>query len=237
MTPSIGDQDAVVLGEGGVRLTRRLLACGLIGPVLFIVTFLVEGATRDAYSPLRHPVSSLSLGGSGWTQIANFLLAGLLLVAFALGIRRRGLGTSAPVLMALVGIGLIGAGIFAADPISGYPPGTAPAALERTTHGVLHDLFSTPVFTALPAACLVLARRFARHHSRGWANYSVATAVGFLACFVLSSLAFRQNPALVSFGGLFQRLALIIGLCWVAAVAAHLQRSLRPGEPTSPLQR
>jgi hypothetical protein len=29
-------------------------------------------------------------------------------------------------------------------------------------HRVLHDLFSTPVFTLLPAAGIVLARRFGR---------------------------------------------------------------------------
>ena len=108
--------------------TRLLLACGAVGPPLFIVAFLVEGATRAGYSPLRHPVSSLSIGDYGWTQRLNFVVTGLLIIAFALGLRpalrRYGAGIWAPLLVGLVGLGLIGAGVFVADPLSGYPPGT-----------------------------------------------------------------------------------------------------------------
>jgi hypothetical protein len=32
-------------------LTRLLLAGGVAGPVVFIITFLLEGATRPGYSP------------------------------------------------------------------------------------------------------------------------------------------------------------------------------------------
>jgi len=51
------------------------------------LVFLVEGATRTRYDPLRQPVSSLALGDWGWTQSANFIVAGLLTLAFAVGLR------------------------------------------------------------------------------------------------------------------------------------------------------
>jgi hypothetical protein len=35
---------------------------------------------------LRHPVSSLALGDWGWLQTANFIVAGLLTLAFAVGL-------------------------------------------------------------------------------------------------------------------------------------------------------
>ena len=44
--------------------TKTLLVCGVIAGPLFVVAFLVEGATRAHYDPLRHPVSSLALGDS-----------------------------------------------------------------------------------------------------------------------------------------------------------------------------
>ena len=72
--------------------TKSLLACGVIGGPLFVATFLVEGATRADYDPLRHPVSSLALGDLGWTQDANFIVAGLLTLAFAAGLRRASAG-------------------------------------------------------------------------------------------------------------------------------------------------
>src|SRR5690348_5284254 len=121
------------IGEQPLTL-RLLLACGAIGPLLFIVIFLIEGVTRADYNPLRYPVSSLSIGAFGWIQAANFLMVGLLLFAFAIGLRRvlkgsRG-GTWGPILIGLAGIGLFGAGIFTTDPIYGYPP-SAPLVLGQ----------------------------------------------------------------------------------------------------------
>ena len=58
--------------------TRRLLRCGVAAGPVFITVFLLEGAVRDGYQPLRHPVSSLALGSRGWIQAGNFALAGTL---------------------------------------------------------------------------------------------------------------------------------------------------------------
>ena len=132
---------------------RALLTCGMVAGPLFVGAFTLEGARRPDYDPRRHPVSSLSLGRSGWTQKLNFLATGALTIAFATGLRSQ--------LLSAVGAGLVGAGVFDCDPIGGYPPGTPDLPAERTVHGVLHDLASTPVFVALPIACAVEARRFA----------------------------------------------------------------------------
>ena len=69
-------------------VTKTLLACGAIAGPLFVLVFLLEGATRANYDPLRHPVSSLALGDYGWVQSANFVAAGLLTLAFSVGLRR-----------------------------------------------------------------------------------------------------------------------------------------------------
>jgi hypothetical protein len=144
---------------------RILLAYGAIGPVLFVLVFLIEGAARGGgYDPLRHPISSLSIGGLGWIQAMNFLMVGLSMLAFAVAAlrapQRARSGTWAPLLIGLAGIGLFGAGIFTTDPIYGYPT-TAPLALAQfTLRGHLHDGFSILVFLGIPVACLVLCRRF-----------------------------------------------------------------------------
>ncbi|MGB8388504.1 DUF998 domain-containing protein, partial [Mycobacterium sp.] len=58
---------------------RVLLTCGVVAGPLFVVVFLIEGALQPDYSPMRQPVSSLSIGSMGWTQMANFLVTGLLM--------------------------------------------------------------------------------------------------------------------------------------------------------------
>ncbi|MEV4427452.1 DUF998 domain-containing protein [Streptomyces sp. R-07] len=119
-----------------------LLAYGVaVGP-LFTVVYLLAGAMRADYKPLRHPVSSLALGRAGWVQTANFLFAGLLSLFFAVGLWRIGPSRWGAVLIGVWAVGLLGAGIFRTDPVSGYPPGT-PDQLQRSTPaGGAHDLLS-----------------------------------------------------------------------------------------------
>ena len=64
-------------------------------------------------------------------------------------------------------VGLLGAGLFVTDPVSGYPPGTPDRLSGYSWHGALHDLFSGPAFVALAAACFVFGRRFVAWGERG----------------------------------------------------------------------
>jgi hypothetical protein len=191
--------------------TKTLLACGVIGSPLFVVVFIVEGATRANYDPLRHPVSSLALGDSGWMQIANFVVTGLLTLAFTVGLRHafgspEG-STWGTLLVGAWAVGLLGAGLFVTDPVSGYPPGAPDRLSGYSWHGALHDLFSVLGFVALTAACFVFGRRFAARGERGWAAYSAVTGVVFAVGFVLASAGFGQVESLVELAGLFQRIA------------------------------
>jgi hypothetical membrane protein len=208
------------------RKTRALLYCGAIAGPLFVLVFLVEGAARAGYDPLRHPVSSLALGAHGWVQSANFVVAGLLTLAFAAGLRLAhwpGKGSIwGPLFIGAWAIGLIGAGVFPTDPVSGYPPGTPGQLPGYTWHGALHDLFSLPAFVALAAACFVFGGRFAARGERGWAIYSFFTGLAFTVAFVLASAGFGQAEGLVDLAGLFQRLAVTIGFGWLTLLAVRL---------------
>jgi hypothetical membrane protein len=215
------------------RVTRALLACGAVGAPLFVVVLLIEGATRPGYSPMRHPGSLLSLGDRGWVQITNFLVTGLLMLAFAVGLRRAldsGPGSRwGPVLLAGFGSGLLAAGVFVADPLLGYPPGTPSSPDANVSwHGTLHNFAGLVAFASLSAACFVLARRFAAQSTgRGWAVYCAVTGVAIVACFVAASAAFSQQVnALAELGGLFQRAAIVLGWGWVALLATRLLATL-----------
>jgi hypothetical protein len=58
---------------------------GIIGPVLFVTVFTVEGWLRPGYDWRSMYVSELALGPRGWVQIANFALYGVLQLVFASG--------------------------------------------------------------------------------------------------------------------------------------------------------
>jgi Protein of unknown function (DUF998) len=196
----------------------RLLGAGLIVGPLFTAAYLIEGVLRGhGYSALRHPVSSLALGSQGWEQIANFELGGLLVVLFAIGLRRSlrpGPGAVAvPVLVAVWGVGLIGAGAFVTDPVGGYPTAASPV----TWHGQVHDLaFSLPGFAALTVAMLTAAVALARRRSGWFAVYSGLSAIAFAAMFALATMGFANAS---DTAGLWQRLCVSVGWLWLALLA------------------
>ena len=156
------------------------------GPT-YVLVGVLQALTREGFDARRHALSLLSNGDLGWIQTANFLVSGALVIAGALGVRRAlapgRASTWGPILLALYGVGLIGAGVFPADPGRGFPPGTPETGLAMSTAGVLHFVFGGIGFYALIAACFVFARRFFGLRQRGWAIYSVVSGVGFFVAF------------------------------------------------------
>ena len=61
--------------------TTLLLAGGVAGPILFTLAFIVLGAIRPGYAPMRQFVSLLSLSDDGWTMTLTFLASGCLVIA------------------------------------------------------------------------------------------------------------------------------------------------------------
>jgi hypothetical membrane protein len=98
------------------RLTHAGWA-GVIGPVLFTLTWVVQELFRiDEYSPIREPVSALAAGPNGWVQSLNFAVFGILTMVFALGLykvtRSSRPGAVGSALFLVSGVGLLMAAAF-----------------------------------------------------------------------------------------------------------------------------
>jgi hypothetical membrane protein len=216
------ETSAKVRGPRSTVSTPALLACGVVAGPLFVGVALLQVLTRDGFDLRRHPLSLLSLGDLGWVQVVNFVVAGLLAIAFAAGSRRvlhpgRG-GTWGPLLLGVYGVGLVAGGVFVADPGAGFPPGAPEGAPEQLSwHGALHAVAPPLAFLALIVACVVVARRFAGAGERGWAASSSATAV---TCLVLTTW-----PDL---DGLSWRLALAMVVAWSWVLATAMKWIQRP---------
>jgi len=208
---------------------KKLLHAGVVGPPLFIVVFLIEGLTRPGYSAWRNYVSQLATGDGGWVQVANFLVCGTLVLAFAIGLRSALTGSrasiGAPLLLGLFATALLVAGVFITDPGLGYPVG---APQVHTAHGTIHGFAGLGAFTLLPAACFVMAWHFAGEPGSGrWAVYSVVVGLVLVVTFFASTTVsamdaagtWRNAPT-----GFLQRIAIISGWTWITMVALHLIR-------------
>ncbi len=214
--------------DPATRLTRSLLGYGAVAGPFYVAVVLGQALLRPGFDLAHDDASLLSNGSLGWIQVANFLVTGAMVIAFALGVRRAlagGMGaTWGPLLLTTFGLGMIGAGVFVADPMSGFPPGTPAGRPESISlHGVLHIVSAGIGFLGFAAACFVIAQRFARERRSAWAWSSRMTGLAFLAGF--AGLASGSDSAVVVLGFW---LALLLAWGWLAALAVSLYR--RTGE-------
>jgi hypothetical protein len=223
--------------DPAARVTRSLLGYGVIAGPVYVTVSLAQVSTRGGFDPLRHEWSLLANGHFGWIQIANFIVSGLMMVAAAVGLRRamgegsqaltgrrsdklRGGTRWAPRLWAGYGLGLVGAGLFRADPTLGFPPGTPAGPGPVSWHGMLHLVSAMIGFGCLIAACVVLARRLSAEGRRGWAACSWGTGVVFLAAFV--GVASGGGSVATTLGFIA---AVLLAWAWISAVSVHYYRA------------
>jgi hypothetical protein len=192
--------------------SAQLLGGALAGP-LFVTAFTAIGASRRGYDWRRQPVSSLAIGPQGWQQRTNFIVTGALYSCAAAGLARSDRPRAVPALVAGVGIGLIGSGVFVTD----YVGDAAPA--ERTRAGLIHDLFGIPVFAGIPIAGLASAATAARAGDYRWACYSAGSSTAMVGSFVLMGAAIRGQPQFRGKSGVFQRISIAAGFGWLSALS------------------
>jgi hypothetical membrane protein len=204
VTPSVAAPAEVGPGHG-----RALLAGALAGP-LYVGLGAAQAFLREGFDPRIHALSLLANGPMGWVQTLNFVLAGVLVAAGAVGVRRalaggRG-GAWGPVLLGIYGLGLVGAGVFPADPGAGFPPGTPdPEGMSRV--GLLHFVFGALGFYALAGFMAVFAWRYLKEGRGVWSAATAGIALVFLGGF-LSMASGPPAPAtmLVFYG--------VVALSW-----------------------
>lgn len=175
---------------------RGAALAGMLGPLL--LGGVIIGLTGLEYNFLRslrwHPLyattidwpSGLALGPYGWIMVSAFILCGLLLACFALGLHvqltRPGELPWVSRLLFVAAVAMILLS-FKTDPTYRTTP--------HTVHGLIHDgAFVLLGLTLLPAMFL-LARRF--QHDSIWhpyARYTLITVLVIAPAFALKGIAF-----------------------------------------------
>jgi uncharacterized protein DUF998 len=215
----------VSLGAHSPRKRSAQILCGALAGPLFVTAFTAIGAARRGYDWRRYPVSSLAVGSQGWRQRTNFILAGVLYSCAAAGLARsdrRRIGPRAvPALIAAVGIGLIGSGLFVTDYVGDLPSeGRADAAPTRPTRaGQMHNLCGIPVFAGIPIAGLASAVTAVRSRDYRWACYSAGSSTAMAGSLLLLGAAIRGQSRLRGKSGVFQRISIAIGLGWLSSLS------------------
>jgi hypothetical membrane protein len=195
----------VVGGRG-----RALLLAGALAGPLYLGLGGAQALLRSGFDPRVHALSLLANGPMGWVQTFNFILAGVLVLTGGLGARRvlKGHpgGSWVPLLLGAYALGLVGAGVFPADPGAGFPPGS-PEFEGMTRTGLLHFIFGALGFYALAGAMGVMAWRYRKEGRAGWAVGTGATALIFLAGFIAMASGPPSAVTMLAFYG-------VVALSW-----------------------
>jgi hypothetical protein len=199
--------------------TRTLLLVGAMAGPVYVVVGAVEAATRDGFDITRHSLSLLGNGDLGWVHMTMMVLTGVMTVVGAFGLTRVLDGRVVWVarLVGLFGLGVAVAGLFRADPMDGFPPGTpAGRPAEVSASGLLHLAAGGIGFLGLIAACLLAWRWFRSRGAVAWARFSLVTGVVYLVTFVGIASGAGNAVVNLAFTG-----AVVLGWAWITLLLAR----------------
>ncbi len=185
-----------------------LLSCGISGSLLFTFIYSFDGLLHQGYSGIYSAISDLELLRYGWIQSLNFVIFGIFVFLFGIGLRRElQSGTAAfwlPFLQTLVALGLVISGIFIYNPIH--------------TMGAMLSLIS------LVICFFVFAAKF--YHDprwKGWTLFSIIS--GVLMMIFLGQFGYAKShngPA-----GIYERLVVLTRLIWSLFFTIRIIKGIR----------
>lgn len=197
--------------DGGrdALLPSTMVRTTLVGIGVFLLVMLALPPLDDGYSALTDSVSEGALGRFGAAQTVAFVALGLGSLAFAALVRRelpRRNGAVAASLFALWAVGILLCAVFPVDE----------GAAGATTVAKVHLLAATVAFVAALAGMWVVSVAARTHPA--WA----LRRGGLLLLGAASTVAFAvmaAAPQDVSWGGLAQRVFVVLVLAWIALAA------------------
>ena len=220
-----GDQALapVALGASGRAV---LLACGIVSSILYVATDILGGLRYPGYSFTSQAISELMAIGAPSESFVDplFIIYGVLLLAFALGVFREGavcgraLRAAGALLMGNAIIGLTGPTLFEM-----HRRGATSGASD-TLHIVLTAALVLSTLLAIGFAAFALGTRFRR--------YSLATLVTMIALGVATvpyGVRLAANEPTPGFG-IVERAIIYSSLLWIAVLASALLRHPRHQE-------
>jgi hypothetical membrane protein len=182
------------------RTVRALASGGVVGPVVFVITWLAAGLATKGYSPVGDAISDLARLHAP-TQVAmtfGFIGFGAGVIGFGFALRAAGAG----------------AAWISAVATACFTLAVAATPLGGPTRDVVHGTFASLGYVTLAGAPFLAARRLALRGRTGWARFSLVTAGLVAACLAASAL----GPA----HGLAQRAGLTTGDVWIVVIALQL---------------
>jgi hypothetical membrane protein len=223
--PTLGAGVGTAHGLEHRSVIAALSAAGIAGPIIFVLVVIVQSLLHPDYSQVKLPISALAAWPGGWLQSVNFVIFGLLMISFAiglhLGVRPSRAGVIGPALLVLSGVGLMIAGFFPWTNANG--DFVVPAG---------HLLGALLSFLGAGSGLIAVSRRMAADPRwRVVATYALASGIAIVILFVATfALVLPPRAPLHSSGGLVQRVTLLVWFPCTVVLALRLLRVARAAD-------
>ncbi|MFB6253057.1 MAG: DUF998 domain-containing protein [Halobacteriaceae archaeon] len=215
---SENDQDGE---QSNIVFLRTLSLAGVLGPVIFWIVIGILGILTPEYSAVTDVISDLGAVTAPFALIQriNFIILGLGILAFAIGLDRQFRESWRPwigvILIGMFGvIGVMGAGIFQSNP-------TNPDSL---TH-MLHSIVSVIGFLAGLIGIPLTSWRLYKENQ--WSGYQSRLIVIAITTIVIGSFGIFLASNGTSWPGLGQRLFVGVLTGWIAYHSFSLYKLAR----------
>jgi len=201
-------------------LRKVLIYCGIVAPVLYVITAIVGAAVRDDYSHIVNAISELISNGAPNKAILDivFNIYNALLLAFAIG--------AYSVLKNFPRLCRISMGIFIAVQVLSFSWGffpMDPMGAEATFAGTMHNILGGVV--ALVTIIMPLLMGLGLRRLDGFQDYAkysfISSAIIFVSGFTGVILAGQG----VQLFGLFERITIGSYEVWIFVTAVKLLKT------------
>ena len=222
-----------VPSHADARSSRTLVPISMALSIAFLTLLFLLHFLAPEFDPSWRMISEYEIGPYGWMMRVAFFCWGGSVLALLAALRpylRTRSGKTGFWWLAVIGVALFGAGIFATDPITN---------ITESFTNRMHTLAGAIVIFTFPIAATLTARSLAHHPewgpSRRWVWGATALAwLGLVLYVGTLTVSVMTNPAAGKSGpdvlqGWPNRIMVVLYILWLLVIALRARRTARIG--------
>jgi hypothetical membrane protein len=208
---------------------KILMLCGILAPILYVLTVVLGGVLRPDYSHLSQAVSDLIASEAPNKSLLDslFALYNILAIAFAIGLLQhvRNDHQNRRILIGTIGaLVLVAQGIFGLTTLF-FPEPAGGMSVAITRVGAMHIVFAG--LSSLSTMVAILLMGFWFRNNKSLRRYALYSFLSVVAVFLTGGLAAISVANQSPFAGLIERITIGGFIQWLFVIALNLYSSER----------
>ena len=211
---------------------KVLMLCGILAPVLYVLTVILGGVIRPGYSHVSQAVSDLIATEAPNKSLLDplFALYNLLAIAFALGLLQhvRNDHQNRRILIGTIGaLAVVAQGIFGLMTLF-FPEPAGGMSAAITSTGAMHIVFAG--LSSLTTMIAILLMGFWFRNNQPLHGYGLYSFISVAAVFLSGGFAAFSVATQSPIGGLVERITIGGFLQWLFIIALMMYSSKATSE-------